>query len=62
MPIVRVPPETFLELARDIKGMPRAQLRSKTFDRNYRTMFGVGSLVTSDIWSLCGARLNDIHA
>jgi len=25
-------------------------------------MFGVGALVTSDIWSLCGTRLVDIHA
>ena len=62
MAIIRVPPETFQELARDMKGMPRANLRSKTFDRNYRTMFGVGAIVTSDLWGLCGTRLNHISA
>jgi len=59
---IRVSPGTFLELAREIKGMPRADIRSKTFDRNCQTMFGVGALVTSDVWSLCGAHLSKIHA
>jgi len=60
--IISVPPETFLELARDIKGMPRANLRSKNFERNYRTLFGVSPLVTSDLWNLCSVRLDEIHA